>query len=510
MWLNLSVIADYIKNVTILQQKLDSQSGFFLRYPVHYQEGDIFKNDRLYVTGAERLPTEPMIDTSCSIISIGYPPLSYNRDDVEMLCLSGEAGLENVIQEVLEVFDMFYGFEARMNDVLLQSDPFSALGEILFDIFKAPMQAMTCFDKILFTVYDPAQPKFRERYQQYASSAYVPLEERFIIGADPGFSQIYSRRGAFYCTESIPVYGVPVVMYNLYDEDMDYGYVYMEEAYRKIRSSDYRLLEWAGGYIIRLLKKSRSALVKCPDDIHRMITPLITNHFPYKKENDRILSRKNWKKTDPYLCLCALCEEADGHESILINGAVALTAMDKDQLTVLEDQTIIQIINLRTTSLDTAKIMAHLDLMTSNSPISVGISEQFDRFENVHIYYRQAFSAAQNILDRQDVHIGIFGRMLPEMLMDRIFRDEEPQYFFTHQLQRLIDYDHAKNTELIKTLKVYLEQNKNTTHTQELLHISRAACIYRIRRIEEISGMDLDDLDTVIYLLLILRRGIVS
>lgn len=208
--------------------------------------------------------------------------------------------------------------------------------------------------------------------------------------------------------------------------------------------------------------------------------------------------------------MCALCEEADGHESILINGAVALTAMDKDQLTVLEDQTIIQIINLRTTSLDTAKIMAHLELMTSNSPISVGISEQFDRFENVHIYYRQAFSAAQNILDRQDVHIGIFGRMLPEMLMDRIFRDEEPQYFFTHQLQRLIDYDHAKNTELIKTLKVYLEQNKNTTHTQELLHISRAACIYRIRRIEEISGMDLDDLDTVIYLLLILRRGIVS
>lgn len=510
MWLNLSVIADYMKNVTILQHKLDSQSGFLLRYPVHYQEGSIFKNDRLYVAEADRLPSEPVIDTSCSIISIGYPPFSYNRQDIEMICLSGEIGVGNVFQEVLEVFDMFYSFESRINDVMLGIDPFGELGKAIFDVFKTPVQAMTCFDKILFTVYDSDRPEFLERYQQYASSEYVPLEERFIIGADPEFSQIYSRRGAFYCKESIPVYGVPVVMYNLYDGDMNYGYVYVEEAYRKIRSSDYRLLEWAGSYIIKLLKKSRSALVKFPDNIHRMITHLITNHFPYRKEYDLILSRRNWGKTDPYLCLCALCEESGGHESILINGAVALTTMIENQLTVLENHAVIQIINLRKTNLTTSEIMKHLQLVISNSPLSIGISERFDHFENVHIYYRQALSAAQNILCKPDVHIGIFGRMLPEILMNKIFQGEEPQYFFTHQLQRLIDYDNEKNTELTKTLKVYLEQNKSATHTQELLHISRAACIYRIRRIEEISGMNLEDLDTVIYLLIIFRRGIVS
>lgn len=510
MRLNLSVIADYMKNVTILQQKLDSQSEFLLRYPVHYQGEGIFRDDRLYVAEAERLPTEPVINTGCSIISIGYPPLSYNRNDVEMLCLSGGLGIESVFQEVLEVFDMFYGFESRINDVVLGSDPFDALGEALFDIFETPIQAMTCFDKILFTVYDPGRPEFRERYQQYASSEYVPLEERFIIGADPGFSRIYSRRGAFYCTESVPVYGVPVVMYNLYDQDMNYGYVYIEEAYRKIRNSDYRLLEWAGSYIIKLLKKSRSALVKFPDNIHRMITHLITNHFPYKKEYDLILNRRSWGKTDPYLCLCALCEESAGHESILINGAAALTAAHENQLTVLGDQTVIQIINLKKSNLNTAQIMKHLQPVTANSPLSIGISERFDNFEDVHIYYRQALSAAQNILYQPDVHIGTFGRMLPEILMNKIFRDEEPQYFFTYQLQRLIDYDNAKNTELIKTLKVYLEQNKSATHTQELLHISRAACIYRIRRIEEISGMNLEDLDTVLYLLILFRRGIVS
>lgn len=168
MRLNLSVIADYMKNVTILQQKLDSQSEFLLRYPVHYQGEGIFRDDRLYVAEAERLPTEPVINTGCSIISIGYPPLSYNRNDVEMLCLSGGLGIESVFQEVLEVFDMFYGFESRINDVVLGSDPFDALGEALFDIFETPVQAMTCFDKILFTVYDPGRPEFRERYQQYA------------------------------------------------------------------------------------------------------------------------------------------------------------------------------------------------------------------------------------------------------------------------------------------------------------------------------------------------------
>lgn len=37
MRLNLSVIADHIKNVTISQKQLDSQSALLLRYPVHHQ-----------------------------------------------------------------------------------------------------------------------------------------------------------------------------------------------------------------------------------------------------------------------------------------------------------------------------------------------------------------------------------------------------------------------------------------------------------------------------------------
>lgn len=509
MRLNLAVIADYIKNVTIIQRKLDSQNEFRLRFPVPYQEGDCFQGDRVYIAAAHILPPEPDIVASCSIVCIGYPSFAYNRPGVELLCLLEDISVSAALREVMEVFDLFYRFETDINHTFLKSNPFHALGEILFSLFQSPIQAMTCYDKILFAAYDRTRPEFAERYRQYASEEYVPLEERFIIGADREFSRIFSRRGAFFCEVPVPVYGVAILMYNLYDGDVNYGYIYMEEAYRKIRESDYRLIEWAGEYLIRLLKKSQTSLIQYPEGIQYMMTHLITNHFPYQQEYDLILNRRGWKRTDSYLCLCGLCAESDRHKGLLIHGAVSLTTLNENQLTVLEDQTVIQVINLRKAGLTQEELIKRLRLIIANSPLYIGISDPFSHFDKVHIYYRQALAAVKHIMNKPDIRIGLFEQLLPEMLLEKMFEDEEPQYFLTRHLRRLIDYDSEKNTEFLNTLKAYLAHNKSAARVQELLHISRATCIYRIRRIEEISGMDLDDPDTVLYLQLIFRRGIV-
>ncbi|GGA91371.1 PucR family transcriptional regulator [Ornithinibacillus halotolerans] len=47
--------------------------------------------------------------------------------------------------------------------------------------------------------------------------------------------------------------------------------------------------------------------------------------------------------------------------------------------------------------------------------------------------------------------------------------------------------------ELLKTLKVYLDENGNVTRSSESLFIHRRTMTYRIKRIEELLNMDLDD-----------------
>jgi hypothetical protein len=62
-------------------------------------------------------------------------------------------------------------------------------------------------------------------------------------------------------------------------------------------------------------------------------------------------------------------------------------------------------------------------------------------------------------------------------------------------LGALIDYDVARHTELVKTLFHYLECGGKYDNTAAELHIHRSTLRYRLRRIHQLTGIDLNDVD---------------
>ncbi len=60
------------------------------------------------------------------------------------------------------------------------------------------------------------------------------------------------------------------------------------------------------------------------------------------------------------------------------------------------------------------------------------------------------------------------------------------------QLRSLMDYDSSKNAGLIETLKIYLDNINNLNGAAEALHIHRNTLFYRLRKIEDLTGWDLD------------------
>ena len=63
-------------------------------------------------------------------------------------------------------------------------------------------------------------------------------------------------------------------------------------------------------------------------------------------------------------------------------------------------------------------------------------------------------------------------------------------------LGRLLDYDAAKGTELVETVAAYVECGGNYDATAGALYVHRNTLRYRLRRLREISGLDLNDPDT--------------
>lgn len=64
----------------------------------------------------------------------------------------------------------------------------------------------------------------------------------------------------------------------------------------------------------------------------------------------------------------------------------------------------------------------------------------------------------------------------------------------------LLEYDEKNHTSLLQTLFVYLQESKNTSRTAAHLHIHRNTLLYRIQKIKDLTNVDLDDGNEVLFI----------
>lgn len=72
-------------------------------------------------------------------------------------------------------------------------------------------------------------------------------------------------------------------------------------------------------------------------------------------------------------------------------------------------------------------------------------------------------------------------------------------------LATLESADRAKKSQLVSTLSAYLEVNGNISLAARNLYLNRHSLIYRLQRIQELSGLDLDSSDDRLTLGLALK-----
>jgi purine catabolism regulator len=90
-------------------------------------------------------------------------------------------------------------------------------------------------------------------------------------------------------------------------------------------------------------------------------------------------------------------------------------------------------------------------------------------------------------------------------LLVRLRETPELWAFYRETLAKLAEYDKRQHADLIKTLEAYFNHLGNLRATSEALHVHRNTLLYRLERIKDISGMDLDNAEEHFALWLALR-----
>ncbi|MBI3953392.1 MAG: helix-turn-helix domain-containing protein [Chloroflexi bacterium] len=104
-------------------------------------------------------------------------------------------------------------------------------------------------------------------------------------------------------------------------------------------------------------------------------------------------------------------------------------------------------------------------------------------------------------------HVTYFGDLGIYRLLLGLKGKEELEAFYQETLGSLAAYDKKKSGELTETLKAYFAAQNSPTEAARLLHLHRNTMLYRLGRIQQLTGLDLQDADICLALHLALRVG---
>lgn len=139
-------------------------------------------------------------------------------------------------------------------------------------------------------------------------------------------------------------------------------------------------------------------------------------------------------------------------------------------------------------------ITSVLDRLSGNLHIGISnpVSSRLIRIPDAHEEALWAMHSAQI----QNKKVVYYSEKSPASIFITNNR-ENAKEIVESTLGSLIAYDKTNNSQLVKTLYVYLSEMRSWKRTAEKLHIHKQTLVYRIKRIEEVTGRKLNDINDI-------------
>ncbi len=154
------------------------------------------------------------------------------------------------------------------------------------------------------------------------------------------------------------------------------------------------------------------------------------------------------------------------------------------------------------------EIRERLATRTPSGIVGAGISRPVKGLSSLREAYREAkdslsisneLGESENTTYYGDLKLYQLLLALKERNLDHLRR------FYNESLRPLVDHDDRKHGDLVRTLNGFFEANGNLAKAATDLDVHRNTLVYRLERINELTGLDLNDADNRLILHLALK-----
>ncbi len=466
-----------------------------------YDPSDELRSGWVYVAGkaeSDKKPRKAAEDNYLMVFTDAEE--SETADYPCVILLDGAPDPGAVLNALSRTFSFYEQWERSLQEVQYR---FGTVDEMLkksLSIFQNPLCVL---GKGLLLVSAVSEDE-----EAGKAGIFVPGRERMdVINAmiqDAEFSKNRTNLKSYWGPEYL--LGFRTACWNVIrGEETQYTLMLIEEN-RPLNEADKDLLEILGFHIKYVLYYHEGNRNGAGSDLPRVLERILGDRTYDYMEASRHLMEAGWKEDHRYLCLLYQLTYLDQKSLPVVNICRYMEDQYPFCCSFSYQDEIVTFFNLSLSESSEEDIQNQLKPFIRDSYLKAGFSRSVEGHMDLRRQYVQA-KIALDVGSRRNPYqwIHYFDRVVQPYILEQITR-RLPGPMLVHKgILKLQESDRTQNTDYMKTLKVYLDNQQNATQTAKELFIHRSTFLYRMERIMDLLESDLSDPEEVLYLSLSFR-----
>lgn len=426
-----------------------------------------------------------------AFVVIGRTDPGFFSDRSPVIQVLDDRSFLDIFDLVQDTFEKYKNWDWKLQQALHSSKPLDEMILASVEVFRNPM---FIHDTNFYILADPAHVHGMLDWDTdpRTERPIVPVSQINDFMVDSVYLEGMKAKGAVMYPQEQR--GYQILYFNLWNEGRYEGRILVDEILSPIQPGDFYALEYLGHLVEQCIKNKKIILMSVGNDIEHFFTDFLDGKVQNERQVVPYLNYLCWNRNDHYLCLSLMSDQKE----INMVSTMAILGQIEAQISsgyaMMYGNSIAVIVNLSYLNSTSADIISKLALTLRDGLLKAGISSECTDFMLVPQAYQQAHLALGFGRSSQSTFwYYYFEDYLLDYVVDCAGREISVKLLCAHCLHELREYDEENHTDLYHTLQVYLRLNRNVLQTSRELYIHRSTLMYRLKRIDKITGIDLDD-----------------
>lgn len=484
MKLNIDLIADMLRKHFRIVEEGVKHEELLLEQLLLITDSQLFLEGKVYVARGSQLPVKPLFKGACAVISIGSAPENYRKADCDYLELEEHINISEAVNIVQEAYDKYNKWEESLQEVLDSEYDIKKLLTLTVPLLENPIYLHDKDFHFVSYAEVPGMPGGMDVYNIEKNGGKFSLKSINELRDTPDFEKTFETRKP---TFHIDTGECSYIYDNVWLNGEYWGRLFVDERNRPFEKGDCALIGKLKDMIERMIERYNGKSGKGFRALEQEIIKMLEEKPIDFNLAERELENAGWDRRGPFYCFALKVEEVDLRLNTITNICENIEDKLKDSLVFPHGNSVVGIVYGK----NRVSILKDVERALQIFRLHIGVSLRCDDFYHIPAYYKQTSVAIEyGIRENSCKWVHYFEEHSFEYMLDCCMRDFEPRFFEPEGLIRLMEHDEEKATSYVQTLRAYLENDSSPARAMKELFVQRSTFLYRLDRIQEITGED--------------------